>query len=95
MNLAFIALKPSGRFNALSVRILQGISCPVVKNVLYSRGANGKEVISRILFYLDSFQMVANGEGKFLPFSLLSQLSRDLICSFKKIVLCRRGVVLA
>ena len=40
MTLAFIALKPSRRFIARitfqSVRILQGISCPVVWNALYS-----------------------------------------------------------
>ena len=28
--------------------------------------------------------MIANGERKFLPFSLFSQLSQDLLCSFKK-----------
>ena len=33
-----------------SVCILQGISCPAVWNVLHSRGVNGKEVISQILF---------------------------------------------
>ena len=51
MTLAFITYKPSRRFIARikfqSVRILQGISCPVVWNV-YSRGVNGKEVILRI-----------------------------------------------
>ena len=56
MTLAFIALKPSRRFIARitfqSVRILLGISFPVVWNVSYSRGVNGKEVIPRILFCL-------------------------------------------
>ena len=36
------------------------------------------------MFYLKSVQMIANGERKFLPLSLLSQLSQDLLCSFKK-----------
>ena len=62
-----------------SVRILQVISCPVVCNVLYSRGVNGKEVILRILFCLESFQMLANGELKFLSLLLFSQLSQDLL----------------
>ena len=88
MNLAFIAEKPSRRFIARitfqSVRILQGISCPVVWSVLYGRGVHGKEVILRILFCLESFQMIANGERKFLPLSLFSQLSQDLLYSFKK-----------
>ena len=83
MTLAFIALKPSRRFIARitfqSVRILQVISCPVVCNVLYSRGVNGKEVILRILFCLQSFQMIANGERKFLSPPLFSQLSQDLL----------------
>ena len=48
-----------------------------------------------ILFCRESFQMIANGERKFLPLSLFSQLSQDLLCSFKKIALCRRTVVLA
>ena len=65
-----------------SVRILQVISCPVVCNVLYSRGVNGKEVILRILFCLESFQMIANGERKFLSLSLFSQLSQDLLQVF-------------
>ena len=98
MNLAFIAEKPSRRFIARitfqSVRILQGISCPVVWNVSYSRGVKGKEVVLRTLFCPESFQMIANGERKFLPLSLFSQLSQDLLCSFKKIALCR-SVVLA
>ena len=76
MTLAFIA---SHRFIARitfqSVRIVQGISCPVVWNVLYSCGVNGKEVILRILFCLESFQMIANSERKFLPLPLFSQLS--------------------
>ena len=72
MTLAFIALKPSRRFIARitfqSVRILQGISCPVVWNVLYSRGVNGKEAILRILFCLESFQMKGNGSASFYLF---------------------------
>ena len=28
--------------------------------------------------------MIANGERKFLPLSLFSQLSQDLLCLFKK-----------
>ena len=40
--------------------------------------------ILRILFYLENFQMIANGERKFLPLSLFSQLSQDLLCLFKK-----------
>ena len=64
---------------------LQGISCPVVWNVLYSRGVNGKEVILRILFCRESFQMIANGEDKFLPLSLFiiyhSIYSVHLLCS--------------
>ena len=83
MNLAFIAEKPSRRFIARitfqSVRILQVISCPVVCNVLYSRGVNGKEVILRISFCLESFQMIANGERRFLPVPLFGQLSQDLL----------------
>ena len=47
------------------------------------------------MFYLESFQIIANGKRKFLPPSLFSQLSQDLLCSFKKIALCRRSVVLA
>ena len=74
---------------------LQGISCPVVWNVLYSRGVNGKEVILRILFCRESFQMIANGEDKFLPLSLFSHLSQHLLCSFTLFALCRRSVVLA
>ena len=42
-----------------------------------------------------SFQMIANGERKFLPLSLFSQLSQDLLCSLKKIVLCQKSVVFA
>ena len=38
------------RITLQSVCILQGISCPVVWNVLHSRGVDGKEVISQILF---------------------------------------------
>ena len=48
------------------------------------RSVNYQEVISRILFYLENFQMIANGERKFLPLSLFSQLSQDLLCSLKK-----------
>ena len=58
------------------------LSCRL--SFLYSRGVNGKEVISQILFCLKSFQMIANGERKFLPLSLVSQLSQDLHYSFKK-----------
>ena len=36
------------------------------------------------MFYLKSVQMITNGERKFLPLSLFSQLSQDLLCSFKK-----------
>ena len=36
------------------------------------------------MFCLESFQMIANGERKFPPLSLFSQLSQDLLCSFKK-----------
>ena len=43
----------------------------------------GKEVILRIFFCLKSFQMIANGERKFLPLSLFNWLSRDLLYSFK------------
>ena len=69
---------------------------PCLYNVLYSRGVHGKEVVLRILFCLESFQMIANGERKFLPLSLLSQLSQDLLCSLKKkFGLCRRSVILA
>ena len=74
---------------------IQGISCPVVWNVLYSRGVNGKEVILRILFCRESFQMIANDEDKFLPLSLFSHLSQHLLCSFTLFALCRRSVVLA
>ena len=35
---------------------------------LISRGVMGKEVISRLSFCLESFQMKANGEHKFLLF---------------------------
>ena len=31
-----------------------------------------------------SFQMIANGERKFLPLSLFRQLWQDLLCSSKK-----------
>ena len=86
--MAFIAQKLSRRFIARiafkSVRILHGISCPVIWNVLYSRGVIGKEVILRILLCLEGFQIIANGERKFLPLSLFRQLSQDLLCSFKK-----------
>ena len=75
--------------------VFQGISCPFVWNVLYNCGVNGKEVILLILFSLESFQMIANSERKFLPLSLFSQLSQDLLCLLKKIALCRRSVVLA
>ena len=36
------------------------------------------------MFCLESFQMIANDEHKFLPLSLFSQLSQDLLYSFKK-----------
>ena len=36
------------------------------------------------MFCLESFQMIANGEHKFLPLSLFSQLSQVLLYSFKK-----------
>ena len=36
------------------------------------------------MFYLKSVQMITNGERKFLPLSLFSQLSQDLLSSFKK-----------
>ena len=35
-------------------------------------GVKGKEVILRIVFYLESFQTIANGVSKFLPIFLLS-----------------------
>ena len=53
----------------------------------------GKEVILRILFCLESFQMMSNGERKYLLFFLFSQLSQDLLYSFEKFVLCRKCVV--
>ena len=55
---------------------------------------NEKEVILRILFCLESFQMIANGERRFLPLSLFSQLLQDLLDSVKKIAFCRRSVIL-
>ena len=74
MTFAFIPLKPSHRFIARitfqSVLILQALSCPVFWNVQYSRGVEGKEVISRFLFSLESFQTIAIGMNKFLSFSL-------------------------
>ena len=70
------------RITFQSVRILPGISWPVLWNVLDNRGVNGKEVILRVLFCLESFQMIANGEHRFLPFSLFGRLSQDLPCSF-------------
>ena len=36
------------------------------------------------MFCLESFQMIANDERKFLPLSLFSQLSQDLLYSYKK-----------
>ena len=41
-------------------------------------------LMEKKLSYLESFQMIANGERKFLPLSLFSQLSQDLLYSFKK-----------
>ena len=43
-----------------------GISCPVVWNFFINCGVNGIEVILRILFSLESFQMIANSEHLFL-----------------------------
>lgn len=75
--MTFIAYKPSRRFTAQitfqSVRCLQGISCPLVCSVLYSRGVNRKEVILRILFFLESFQMIANGERNITGFTLFTK----------------------
>ena len=98
MTLTFIAYKPSRRFTAQitfqSVRCLQGISCPLVCSVLYSRGVNGKEVILRISICLENFQMIANGERKFPPLSLFSQYyHRIYSIHLNKIALRRRSVV--
>ena len=38
------------RITFQNVRIPQVISCPIVWNVLYSRGVKGKEVMLRICF---------------------------------------------
>ena len=74
MTLAFLALKPSrwsmARIIFQSVRTLQVISCAILWNVYYSRDVKGNEVILLITFCLESFQMIANGVSKFLPFSL-------------------------
>ena len=97
MTLEFIALKPSGRFIAQitsrSVRILQVISCPIFWMLNTDGVPREKEL--RSMFYPGSFQMIANGESKFLAFSLQLPIAGfNLPYSFKKIALFRRCVAL-
>ena len=46
------------------------MSCPIVWNVSYSRGAKGIEVTIQTMFCLERFQMIANGVSKPLSFSV-------------------------
>ena len=80
MTLAFFALKRTCRFICRitfhNVLILQLISCRIAWIDKYIRGVKGKEVILRIMFCLESFQMIANGVSKFLLFTLRLTIAR-------------------
>ena len=56
------SLRPQNRrAPATRASIHQIISCPIVWNVWWSRGVKRKEVISLIIFWLEYFQITANG----------------------------------